>query len=115
MIKYPYAKQNISNKDIKAVNKVLKSDFITQGEELEKLEDEINAIMGSKFSVVVNSGTAALHIAYHLLGVNKNKGIITSPITFLSTANAAALLGASVDFTDVDYCTGLMTKKLLNH
>jgi len=109
-IKYPYSKQNISKKDINAVIKTLKSSYITQGSEVKKLEDEISKTMGAKYAVVVNSGTAALHISYYLLGVKKNKGILTSPITFLSTANTAALLGGQVYFTDVDKETGLMTQ-----
>lgn len=113
MIKYPYSKQNISTNDIKAVTATLKSPYITQGNILDKLEEEISNVMGSKYAIVVNSGTAALHISYHLLGVDKNKGVVTSPITFLSTANAGALLGSSIYFTDVDVNTGLMTKNTL--
>ena len=109
-IKYPYSKQNISEKDINVVIKTMRSSYITQGAEIKKLEDELCKTMGAKYAVVVNSGTAALHISYHLLGVKKNRGIITSPITFLSTANAAALLGGPVYFTDVDKKTGLMTQ-----
>ena len=114
-IKYPYSKQNIFEKDITAVIKAMRSTYITQGTEVEKLEKEISKTMGSKFAIIVNSGTAALHISYHLLGVNKNMGIITSPITFLSTANAAALLNGSVYFTDVDHKTGLMTQNTLSN
>ena len=77
-IKYPYSKQNIFEKDITAVIKAMRSTYITQGTEVEKLEKEISKTMGSKFAIIVNSGTAALHISYHLLGVNKNMGIITS-------------------------------------
>ena len=115
MIKYPYSKQNITKKDINAVTKTLKSKFITQGKEVENLEKELSEVMGAKFAIIVNSGTAALHISYQLLGVNKNTGIITSPITFLSTANAAALLNGPVYFTDVDYKTGLMTQDTLSN
>ena len=109
MIKYPYSKQNIAKKDIYAVTRALKSKYITQGKEVENLEKELSEVMGAKFAIIVNSGTAALHISYQLLGVNKNSGIITSPITFLSTGNAAALLNGPVYFTDVDHKTGLMT------
>lgn len=112
-IRYPYSKQSISEKDIKAVIKTLRSDLITQGTEVESLEKKISNILGAKYAVIVNSGTAALHISYHLLSVKKNRGIITSPLTFLSTANAAALLNAPVYFTDVNEETGLMTKETL--
>ena len=109
MIKYPYSKQNITKKDINAVTRALKSRYITQGTEVENLEKELGEVMGSKFAIIVNSGTAALHISYHILGVDKDNGVITSPITFLSTANAGALLNSPVYFTDVDHKTGLMT------
>ncbi len=112
-IKYPYSKQNINNKDIEAVIRSLKSDYLTQGLELKNFEKELAKKMGCKFATVVNSGTAALHISYRILGIGKNSNIVTSPITFLSTANAAKFLNSKVYFTDVDKSSGLMTEKTL--
>ena len=67
MIKYNYGKQNISNRDILAVNKVLKSDFITQGKEIENFEKKLSKYFGFKYSTATSSGTAALHLAGKIL------------------------------------------------
>jgi len=112
-IKYPYSKQNINNKDIEAVIRSLKSDYLTQGLELKNFEKELAKKMGCNFATVVSSGTAALHISYRILGIGKSSNIVTSPITFLSTANAAKFLNSKVYFTDVDKSSGLMTEKTL--
>ena len=60
-------------------------------------------------AIICNSGTAALHSVYRSIGLNKKKGIITSPLTFLATANAAKMCNAPVFFSDVDSKTGLIT------
>ena len=56
-----------------------------------------------------NSGTAALHLIYMALGLQKGDIILTSPITFVATANAALMCGAKVIFADVDPGTGMLT------
>src|SRR5262249_737119 len=56
--------------------------------------------------IVCNSGTAALHLAYLALGLGPERGLLTSPITFLATASAARMCDAPVAFCDVDVATG---------
>ena len=63
--------------------------------------------------IVCNSGTAALHLIYMALGLKKGEFVLTSPITFLATANAALMCGAKVLFADVDPCTGMLTAKTI--
>ena len=75
-IKFPYSRQLIDQSDLRAVNRALKSRFITQGAELEKFEKEICLKFKCKYSVVVSSGTAALHLSYKVLGVRKRNGIL---------------------------------------
>lgn len=108
-IKYPYTKQNILKSDIDKVTKSLKADFITQGQEIELFEKELCKVFKCKYAVVVNSGTAALHISYKVLDIKINENILTTPITFLSTASAAALLGAKIHFVDVNKTSGLIS------
>lgn len=109
----PYGKQNITKKDINAVLKVLKSDFITQGPILPKFEDEISKKVNSQYSIAVNSATSALHIACLALGLKENDYLWTSPITFVASANCGRFCGAKIDFVDVDLFTGLISIEAL--
>jgi dTDP-4-amino-4,6-dideoxygalactose transaminase len=102
----PYGRQNISAEDIEAVTKVLQSDFLTTGPEVELFESELTKWTGGASAVVVSSGTAALHAAYYAAGIGPGDEIITPPITFIATQATAALLGAKVIFADVQNDTG---------
>jgi len=109
MIKYPYSKPEITKSDIDAVNKVMKIGYLSQGEKLKEFERELSKTFQSKNVIVCNSGTAALHLLYDALGLGPEAGLLTSPITFLATANAAKMCNAPVIFADVDNKTGLLT------
>jgi len=102
----PYSRQYIDKEDIREVVKVLKSDFITQGPKIHEFENRLAEYCGSKFAIVFNSGTSALHGAYFALGLNKGNEFITSPITFAATSNAGLYLGANPVFVDVEKHTG---------
>ena len=102
----PYSRQYIDREDIQEVVQVLKSDFITQGPKIPEFEKSLAEYCGSKFAVVFNSGTSALHGAYFALGLGKGDEFITSPITFVATANAGLYLGAKPVFVDVEPETG---------
>ncbi len=98
----PYARQEISEADIKAVVKVLKSDFITQGPVTPEFEKKVSKYCKSRFACAVNSGTSALHIACLSLGVKKGDIVWTSPISFVASSNCALYCGANIDFVDID-------------
>lgn len=98
----PYGKQQISKADIQAVSRVLSSEFLTQGPVIAQFEEALAKYVGSKFCVVVNSGTAALHAAYFACGIEAGDEVITSPLTFAATSNAALYLGATTTFVDID-------------
>lgn len=102
----PYGRQSIDQDDIQAVVEALKSDWLTQGPKIEEFEGKIAEYCGSKFSVVFNSGTAALHASYFALGLNHGDEFITTPNTFVATSNAGIYLGARPVFSDVEYETG---------
>ena len=102
----PYGKQCIDREDIDAVTKVLSEDFITQGPKITEFEEEIANYVGAKYGVAFNSGTSALHGAYFALGLEKGDEMITTPNTFVATANAGLYLGAKVNFCDVEKQTG---------
>ncbi len=100
--KIPYGKQSISENDINAVVEVLKSDFLTQGPKVVAFEEAFSKYIGCKYSVAVANGTAALHLSALALGVNAESNIITSPITFVATANCIRYCGGNIYFADID-------------
>lgn len=109
----PYGRQYIDEDDIAAVVEVLRSDFITQGPVIERFEASIASYTGAQYAVVFNSGTAALHGAYFAAGlasegtINENVAeVVTTPMTFAATANAALYVGARPVFVDVESDTG---------
>lgn len=103
----PYGRQSISAGDIAAVDDVLNSAWLTTGPAVDAFEEALEQRTGHP-TVSVTSGTAALHVAYSALGVGPGHTVITTPLTFVATASAAALLGAKVRFADVDPGTGLV-------
>jgi perosamine synthetase len=97
-----YGKQTIDQGDIDAVVDVLKGDWLTQGAAVETFEDDLRKHFGAKHVCAVSSGTAALHLAALTLGWKPNDIVITSPLTFLATANCILYAGATPDFVDID-------------
>tara|TARA_Y100000996_G_C22557399_1_gene656016 strand:+ start:1432 stop:2619 length:1188 start_codon:yes stop_codon:yes gene_type:complete len=98
----PYSRQQIDNKDIKSINKVLKSKFITQGSQINIFEKKICIKVDSKYGVAVNSATSALHISCLALGLKKKEYLWTVPNTFIASANCGLYCGARIDFVDID-------------
>ena len=101
----PYSRQSINNQDIKSVIKVLKSDFLTQGPEVPKLEKKFSKVVNVKYAVAFNSATSALHAACLSLNIKKNDIVWTSAITFVASANCAIYCNAKIDFLDIDFKT----------
>ncbi|TPW77248.1 aminotransferase class V-fold PLP-dependent enzyme [Schumannella soli] len=105
----PYGRQSIDDSDIAAVSAALTSDWLTTGPRVDEFERTLADFVGSGVEAVsVTSGTAALHVAYAAAGVGRGDRVVTSPLTFVATAAAATLLGAEIDFADVDIDTGLI-------
>jgi UDP-4-amino-4,6-dideoxy-N-acetyl-beta-L-altrosamine transaminase len=101
----PYGRQNITDEDIAAVVECLRSDFLTQGPKIQAFEEAFAKCVGAKHAVAVNNATAALHLAMLVGGIGPGHRVVTSPITFLASANCAAFVGATPDFSDVDPAT----------
>ncbi len=102
----PYGSQYIDQNDIDAVVDVLRSDYLTTGPAVARLEDAITSFGGSRHAVAMNSGTSALHAMYFAMGVGEGDEVLTTPLTFAATANAARYLGATPVFADVESDTG---------
>ncbi len=99
---YNYGRQDIQKSDIDEVISVLKSDFLTCGPKVEAYEQAIADYTGAKYCVCVSSATAGLHLCTLALELKSGDEVITSPITFLASANAARYTGASVVFADIE-------------
>ena len=100
--KFPYSRQKILKQDIVAVNKVLKSSYLTQGPAVKEFENKVSKKVNVKYAVAVNSATSALHISCLALGLKKNDFLWTVPTTFVASANCGVYCGADVDFVDID-------------
>jgi perosamine synthetase len=110
----PYGRQSVDEEDIARVVEVLRGDYLTTGPSVADFERALCNATGVKHAVAVNSGTSALHALYFGAGLGEGDEIITSPLTFAATANAALYLGATVRFVDVDPETGSLDPALLN-
>jgi perosamine synthetase len=102
----PYGRQTISEEDIAAVSTVLRGDWLTQGPTIAEFESALAKVCGTKYAVAVNTGTAALHVAYYAAGVRQGDEIVMPGMSFAATANAALYLGAKPVFADVEPGTG---------
>lgn len=98
----PYGRQDISQPDIDAVERVLRSDFLTQGPVVPKFEEAVAKRVGVAHGIAVNSATSALHIACAALDLGPGDLLWTSPNTFVASANCGRYCGADVDFVDID-------------
>jgi len=98
----PYGRQWIDDDDKKAVEAVLSSDFLTQGPAIEKFENAIKDYTGAKYCVVVSNATHGLHIAVSSLDIKEGSEGITSPITFVASANCLITNNLTPVFADID-------------
>ena len=97
-----YGKQFLDQKDISAVVKVLKSNYLTQGPKVIEFENSLKNFFGAKYCTVVSNGTSALHLAVLAAGWKKGDYIFTTPNSFLATSNSILYVGATPVFVDID-------------
>jgi len=98
----PYSRQEITEADIAEVEKVLRSDFLTQGSIVPKFEQSVADYCGASHAIAVNSATSALHLACLALDLGPGDWLWTSPNTFVASANCGLYCGANIDFVDID-------------
>jgi len=96
-----YGHQWIDQDDIKAVENVLKSDWLTQGSKVDEFEKKVANYCKAKYAVAFSSGTAALHACTHTIDISTNDEVITTPITFASDGNCVLFMGGIVKFADI--------------
>lgn len=114
----PYGTQDITNEDIEAVTRTLKSAYLTQGPTVTIFEDALATYCGANHAVATNSATSALHVACLALELGPGDILWTTPNSFVASANCGLYCGASVDFVDIELkhfniCPHALKDKLL--
>ena len=102
----PYSKQTITLLDALYVARQVRFKSLTQGNEIKKFENSVAKYVGSKYAVAVSSGTAGLHLAHLAIGQPIGSKVVTSPISFVASANSIIYAGQVPIFADVDVDTG---------
>ena len=97
----PYGRHEVDEDDIAVVIDVLRSDWITQGKRIEAFEAAVAEYCGAAYGVAFCNGTAALHAACLAAGLGPGDEAITTPLTFVATANAIAYCGARPALADI--------------
>ena len=96
----PYGRQSINSEDVAEVVKTLNSDWLTTGPRVEEFEEALEKFTDAP-TLVVSSGTAALHCAFAAIELSSGDEVITPPITFIATQATASMFGAKIVFADV--------------
>ncbi|MBU1632509.1 MAG: DegT/DnrJ/EryC1/StrS family aminotransferase [Nanoarchaeota archaeon] len=97
----PIAKPFIEEEEKKAVIEVLDSGNIVQGEKVAEFEKNIANYCGTKYAIATNNGTSSIHTALYALGIKSGDEVITSPFTFVASANPIIMQGAKPVFVDI--------------
>jgi len=102
----PYGRHQLYDGDEEAVLRALRSGMLTGGTEVGAFEAALAERCGARHAVAVSSGTAALHVALGALGIGPGDEMVTTPLTFVASANAALFCGATPVFADIgdDHC-----------
>jgi perosamine synthetase len=99
------SRPDITGVEIKKVTEVLKTPHISRGPVVKKFEEAFAEYIGTKYAVAVNSGTSALHLIIRSLGIGENDEVITTPFSFIASANCILYEKAKPVFVDIDPST----------
>ncbi len=105
MKKYRISKPNITNEDRRAVLSVLRTDHLSLGPKLEEFEHAFAKKIGAKYACAVSSGTAGLHLSMIAAGIEPGDEVITTPFSFIASANCVLYVGAKPIFVDIEPTT----------
>ncbi len=96
------SRPDITEHEVSAVTAVLRSGRLSMGPQVEAFEGRRAALAGRRHGVAVSSGTAGLHAALVALGIGPGDEVVTTPFSFVASANCILFTGASVVFADVE-------------
>jgi len=106
MKRVEYCRHNIGEEELQRVERVFRSLFLTTGDEVSEFERDLARYLDLPFTVAVTSCTAAMHLSLLAAGVGAGDEVVTTPLTFIGTANSVLMAGATPVFADVDRATG---------
>ncbi len=109
----PVAKPNITQDDIDEVVKVLKSGQLSLGPYTTRFEEDFARAIGTRHAVAVNSGTSGLHLCMRAIGLKPGDEVVTTPFSFVASANCALFEGGKPVFADIDEKTYNIDPKLM--
>src|SRR6266704_1217763 len=101
----PFTRPSIDEETIDAVAAVLRSGWITSGPKVRAFEEALSQHCGGRPVRAFNSGTATLEVALRLAGIGPGDEVITTPLTWVATANVILAVGATPVFVDIDPAT----------
>ncbi|MBI4865465.1 MAG: DegT/DnrJ/EryC1/StrS family aminotransferase [Candidatus Wallbacteria bacterium] len=102
MTQIPLSSPDITQHEIDAVTQVLRSQTLSLGPKLPEFEQRLAKVAGRRYCVAVNSGTSALHLAVRAMGIGTGDRVVTTPFSFIASANCILMEGATPVFVDVD-------------
>ena len=102
MINISLSQPDITQKEIKSVVNVLKTPNLALGPKLKEFENKFAEYVGVKYAIAVNSGTGGLHLLTRALGIKKGDEVITTPFSFIASANCILFENAKPVFVDID-------------
>jgi perosamine synthetase len=95
----------LTEREEELVLEVLRSGRLSLGPWIERFEEMVAHRLGAPYAAAVSSGTAGLHLLCHIAGIRPGDEVITSPLSFVASANCALFVGATPVFADVDVRT----------
>ncbi|MFZ2410165.1 MAG: DegT/DnrJ/EryC1/StrS family aminotransferase, partial [Candidatus Methanoperedens sp.] len=98
----PLAQPDIGEEDIRLVNEVLRSGWLSMGPKVGEFEEKFAGYIGTKHAIAVNSGTSGLHLCVRALGIKKGDEVITTPFSFVASSNCILFEGGKPVFVDID-------------
>jgi len=98
----PLAQPDIGEEEIRLVNEVLRSGWLSMGPKVGEFEEKFTDYIGTKHAIAVNSGTSGLHLCMNAIGIKKGDEVITSPFSFIASSNCIIFEGGKPVFVDID-------------
>jgi len=101
-MKVPLSRPDIKDSEAKAVLNVLKTPYLALGPKMKEFEEKISSYIGIKYAIALNSGTSGLHLIVRTMKIGRGDEVITTPFSFIASANCILYEGARPVFVDVD-------------
>ncbi|TFH39882.1 MAG: DegT/DnrJ/EryC1/StrS family aminotransferase, partial [ANME-2 cluster archaeon] len=98
----PLAQPDIGEEEIRLVNEVLRSGWLSMGPKVGEFEGQFANYIGTKHAIAVNSGTSGLHLCMNAIGIKKGDEVITSPFSFVASSNCIMFESGKPVFVDID-------------